>query len=205
MLYVLNTILIMLWCIYVIKKSKMNWHDIISIYTLAVLLIDIPEIIFYRILERYAFVVKLLSNPNKDSQLGIIFSDGLILPVVIIIFTSYITPKNIWKCVTGFTVLHIALEFIYLKLGYLKYNNWKIIYSTIAYLIGFRLFTYFALRFKCYKPYVPFWIRLSSFSYPVSSWFGSLFSGTLMNLYQFKLGIFKNEYTDDRIIDLGAT
>jgi hypothetical protein len=31
MLYVLNMILVSLWCIYVVKKSKMNWHNIISI------------------------------------------------------------------------------------------------------------------------------------------------------------------------------
>lgn len=206
MLYILNGVVFLIWASVLIYKNRpIDWHKIIGVYSLTVLMVDIPEIIFFRILELYIFQPGLLMDYSKDAQLGIILSDGVILPLSGIIFYYYLKPNQTWKYCFLLALLHIVLEFIYVQLGFLRYQNWSLIYSGTLYLLGFRVFAYLAEKLQKSSNAVPFWTRLAAFSYPASSWWGSLFSGTFLDLYHFQLGLFEDPAKDDRIVDLGVS
>lgn len=202
MFFIINAIAYMIWATYLCQKRKINLHTIIVIYSLSLLLIDIPEITFLTIKNLYKFHVKLLINPIIDSYLGIILSDGVILPLMAIIIYCYIKPNRVWRYILIFTGLHIALELLFLRFGYLKYNNWSIWYSATAYLIGTTVVSYTFLFFKLKS--IPFWLRITSFSYPAFSWLGVIFNG-LLEFYRLRPHIFENKDTDSMIGDLGIT
>jgi hypothetical protein len=173
---------------------------------LTLFFIDIPEVIFNRILGWYSFPTHLLNNFEMDTQLGLLFSDGVILPLVGIIFTFYIKPNHPWRYTFYFVVGLISLEFLYLKLGYLLYiRHWNILYSTITYILGIRLYAHFAPRFVSYSPPVPYWLRLLSFTYASTAWVGAVVGGAFFSLYQFRPHIIKSELGDDRFADIGSS
>lgn len=203
MLYIINAFIYIAWAIYVKRKGNIDWHKTIAIYALTVIIVDFPEIIFSTALGCYEFPTKLLADPIKDNQLGIIFSDGIILPMAGIVFYYYINryKGNKWILIFAFVAIHIVLELVYLSLGYLEYNKWHILYSTICYIIGFRAFAYFFTRYE--KNTIPYWMKTTVFLYPAFSWWGSVLSGGLLSLYQFRLHIFSSEYIDDRMTDVG--
>ncbi len=207
MLYIINSIIVLFWAIYIIKKEKYNWHGILCTYFFTLLIVDVLEIIFNQLLSFYKFPTFLLSDFTKDNQLGVIFSDGIILPLTAIIFCHYATKKQYyWSLAFIFTFLwHFPLEWVYLKLGYLKYENWSIWYSMLIYLASFRLFGPYAKRVLTYNPPLPYFIRIGSFSYGITAWIGALLGGTLFNLYQWRPMIFKKVGADDRFMDLGLS
>jgi hypothetical protein len=176
MLYIINSLIVLFWTIYIVKKAKYTWNGIICTYFLALLVVDIPEIIFNQLLSFYKFPTLLLNDFSKDNQLGVIFSDGIILPLTAIIFCHYAIQKQFyWRLAFIFTFLwHIPLEWIYLKLGYLKYENWSIWYSMLIYFAGFRFYGPYAKRILTYSPPLPYYIRIGSFTYGITAWIGAL-------------------------------
>lgn len=207
MLYIINSIIVIIWTIYIIKKEKYNWHGIICTYFFALIVVDSTEIIFNQLLSLYKFPTFLLNEFSKDNQLGIVFSDGIILPLTTIIFCHYATKKQYyWRLAFIFTFLwHTPLEWIYHKLGYVKYENWRIWYSMLIYLAGFRFLGPYAKRILTYNPPLPYFIRMGNFTYGITAWIGALLGGALISLYQWRPMIFKKAGADDRFLDLSLS
>lgn len=202
MFFIIIVIVNLIWAVYLYQKRKIDLHTIIVVYSLSLLLIDIPEIIFITIFNLYKFHVQLLTNPIMDSHLGIILSDGVIIPLIGIVIYCYIKPYRVWRYVFLFTGMHLALELLFLRFGYLEYINWSIWHSATAYLLGITIISYTFLFFKLKS--IPFWLKITTFSYPIFSWWGVIFNG-LLGFYILRPYIFENKDADTMIGDLGIT
>lgn len=206
MLYIFQTICFSIWFFWVIRRGKYSWHAILNTYFICLLVVDTPEVIFFHFYRLYTFPTHLLSNPNADYQLGLIFSDGIILPLTGIIFCHYaVQTKHLWRLSFGFTLLQGTLEFIYLGLGYLHYNNWSHWLSLAFYFIGFRIAAGYASRIMKYNPPVPYSLRIAASVYASTVWFGAVLGGVLLNLYEWRPGLFKLPSAEDRFPDVGIS
>lgn len=207
MLYIINSLIVLVWLIYIIKKENYSWHGILCVYFFSLLIIDTTEVLFNHLLSFYQFPSRLLTGFHKDNQLGVVFSDGFILPLTAIIFCHYVRKKQqYWRMAFIFTFLwHAPLEWIYLKLGYIRYENWNIWYSTLVYFAAFRFFGKYADRLLTYNPPIPYFIRIGTFTYGASAWPGAMVGGALAGLYQWRPHIFHASSADDRFTDLGIS
>jgi len=189
-----------------VKKGKYSWFVVISAYFMFVLIVDAPKVVFSHFLRLYTFPINLLSDPNKDHQLGLIFSDGLILPLTGIIFCHYAAQtKNHWRLSCVFTVLQGTLEWVYLNLGYLHYYKWNIWLSVAIYFIGFRITAKYASRIMRYNPPVPYALRIAGATYTTTVWVGAVLGGELIRLYEWIPHIFKLHSAEDRFPDVAIS
>ncbi|MGP4039132.1 hypothetical protein ACTWP4_04370 [Gracilibacillus sp. D59] len=203
MLYLIHLGVISLWMTIVLCKRKLSWHSIITAYVIGVYCADIFEGLFNLILGLYKFTTHLSTNPIYANEFGVVFADFLILPFTLIIFVYYAARSHHpWRISILFAVLYIILELIYLKLGYLKYINWNIFFSTFFYVVGFRVGAYLAPRISSYNPPVPYRVRLLCFSHMILMWVSTVFALPLLKMYQFKPGFFKDIMTDCRVAEL---
>jgi hypothetical protein len=168
------------------------------------MVIDIPEIIFSTIFTNYKFRPHLLSDSTKEIELGLLFSDGLILPLTAILFCHFAsqTQKH-WRLAFIFTGIHYILERIYLALDFLEYEKWNIWISMLIYLLGFRFFAHYARRMLLYNPPIPYSIRIASITYCINGWIGGVIGGALIGMYQWRPHIFSKVGADERFCDLG--
>jgi hypothetical protein len=206
MLYIFHSIVLLIWLIYIVKKEKYSLHAVITVYLFFIMIVDIPEILFNQLLEIYKFPTQLLSNFNMDNQFGIIFSDGIILPITNILLLHYSTKiKGPWKVSLCFAVIMGTLEWVYLKTGYLIYFKWNIWISIGLYFSFSRFFISYSSRFLLYKPPIPYYIRIAASTYSITAWFGAVLGGAFIGLYQWRPYIFKHYSADDRFCDLGIS
>lgn len=202
MLYILTFASFFVWLIILIRKGRLSWHSLIVSYVFSVFAVDMLEVLFNLILGLYKFPTHLLTDPIKDNQLGLIFADTLILPTVFTIFIYYSNNHNQWRAAMLFTSLLTALEIIYLKFGYLHYNQWHVVFSLLFYLAGFRIVAYLAERIKSYNPPIAYSVRILCFVYAINMWISAIVGMPVLELYQFKPGLFDNIMADDRFIEL---
>ncbi|MGM0881478.1 MAG: hypothetical protein ACQEXQ_10640 [Bacillota bacterium] len=94
------------------------------------------------------------------------------------------------------------MELTYLKLGYMKYIHWNILFSSVFYVAGFRFGAYLAPRISSYDPPIPYRLRLLCFSHMILMWVSAIFAMPLLKMYQFKPGLFKDFMTDCRVAEL---
>ncbi|MBD0381444.1 hypothetical protein ICC18_15055 [Paenibacillus sp. WST5] len=160
------------------------------------------EVTFNLLLNLYKFPTHLAIDPVKDNEFGIIFGDTLILPFTFIVFVYYARQSPPWRTSLLFALLSIIQEWIYLRLGYMKYLHWNLAYSAAFYVAGFRLGAYLAPRIATYNPPVPYRIRLICFSHTIIMWAGALFASPLLEMFQFRPGVFNDHMADCRFTDL---
>lgn len=202
MLYIVTLVVFTIWMIIIIRKKALSWHSIVAAYTIGVVVIDPLEVILNLFLELYRYPTHLGKNAMADNQIGLFFSDTLILPFTLIIVTYYALNYNRWKTLLIFLFLFIIEEWTFLKLGYLKYNNWRLLYSAIVYAIGFSFVCTNLAKRIAYSPPIPRQVRIIAFTYVVHMWIGATLAFPVFNLYQFKPGLFKNPMQDDCFVDL---
>lgn len=203
MLYLIYLAVITLWLTILLRKRTLSWHSVVTAYVIGVGMADLFEGLFNVILGLYQFPTHLRSNPDYDNELGVVFSDFLILPLVLIIFVHYAARTiHPWRVSIAFAALHISLEWIFLQSGYLTYVHWSILYSAFLYVCGFRFGAYLAPRISSYNPPIPYRIRLLCFSHMILMWVSAVFALPLLKLYQFKTGLFPNIVTDCRVAEL---
>jgi hypothetical protein len=160
------------------------------------------EVIFNPLLRFYSFPVHLLSDLNKDRHLGLVFSDGIILPFTSIIFCHYvIQTQTYWRLILFFNLLQGILEWLYLSMGYLYYHKWLIGLSIAFYFIGSCLSARYASRLMQYNPPVPYVIRLAAATYSFTVWLGGIFSG-LLGLFEWKPQLFTLPSAEERFPDV---
>lgn len=203
MLYIITLVVFTIWMVLLIRRNILSWHSIVAAYIIGVVIIGPLEVTFNLLLNFYKFPTHLSKNPMVDNQIGFFFADALILPFIVIIFIHYALKYNNFKISSMFTILCVTLEWIFVKFGYLKYNNWKFLYSAILYAVGYYIVsTYLAKPIASYNPPIPRAVRLISIGYVAHMWIGATFSLPVFNLYQFKPGLFANPMVDDRFVDL---
>jgi hypothetical protein len=204
-LYIGMAIITLAWIFFLKKTNPISWHFLINTYAIGVMFVDIAEIVFNQFLGLYTFPTHLLSDPLKDNQLGVLFSDVLILPFTSILFTFYASKYSKRVIVWLFTVIYISLEVLFLKTDYLIYHNWSIWFSFFAYLFGFAFFSLYADRLVHYNPPLSYRIRLFSVVYSITAIVGGVLGGALVKLYQWRPGVFRFPPADDRFADLGLS
>jgi hypothetical protein len=185
MLYLITLAVISIWMVALLRKKELSLHAIVAAYAIGVFSADMFEVSFNLLLELYKSPTHLRANPIYDNELGIIFGDTLILPFTLIVFVYYASKTSRrWKTSLSFAIGFIIMEWIYVKLGYLKYLHWNLAFSAAFYVAGFRFGAYLAPRIASYNPPVPYWARLLCFSHMIIMWVGALFSLPLLRMYQ---------------------
>lgn len=206
MLYIVQSIVFLIWLVYIIKKEKYPAHAMITTYLFFVMVTDIPEITFNQLLEFYKFPTHLFADNIKDNQMGIVFSDGIILPMTNMIICHYaLKTKKLWSVAFVFAAVYGTLEWIYLKTEYLIYYRWNIWLSIAIYFFISRFIFNYASRLMLYKPPLPYFIRIGTSTYAITAWFGAVLGGSLIGLYQWRPLIFKHVSADDRFSELGIS
>lgn len=203
LLFIINVVLLLLIVIFIIRKGKYSWHKVLCVYFFSIPIIDIPEVTFNTLFSYYQIRPHFFSNLDKDLELGLIFADGLILPLTAVLFCYFATRiQNHWGLTFIFTLIHYILEKIYLSLGYLQYVKWNIWISMTIFLIGFRILAYYAKRLLQYDPPIPYSIRIGAAIYAINAWIGATIEGPLIGLYQWNIHLFKTVGANERFIDL---
>lgn len=201
MLYFINIVFMLVLVGWLLKTKRVSWSAFINIYVLTLLVVDIIEIALNLLLGLYKFPAHIFSDPVKDNFLGVLCADSVILPLTAIVFCYYV-KSHPWKTSFVFTGIMTFLEWLYLRLGYLQYCNWKIYYSAIAYFFGFSFFSRFANDFIFRPLKVPVVIRITCFTYTVLVLPGAI-PDVLFNLHYWHPGIVTDPVFDDRLADLG--
>jgi hypothetical protein len=202
MLYFIQIVIMLVWVGWLLKTKRVCWSAFVNIYVLTLFVVDVIEICFNLLLGYYKFPAHIFSDPVKDNFLGILCADSVILPLTAIIF-CYHVKNHPWKTSFVFAVVMFFLEWLYLRFGYLRYYKWTILYSALAYIIGFSIFSRFANSF-IYRPFkVPYFIRITCFAYAVLVLPGAI-PDTLLHLHYWHPGIVTDLWSDDRITDLGS-
>lgn len=202
MLYIVTLAVIFVWMVTLIRKKQLSWHSLVASYAIAVFSADMLEVLFNLLLNFYKFPTHLARDPVQENEIGIIFSDTLILPFIFIIFVYYARKSRPWRTTLLFALLFTILEWIFLSLGYLKYLHWNLAYSAAFYVVGYRIGAYMAPRIASYDPPIPYSVRLLCLSHTIIMWVGALFATPLLKMYQFGPGVFMDSMADCRFTDL---
>jgi hypothetical protein len=187
---------------WLLKTKRISWNSFWTIFSIALITVDLVEVIINIILDLYKFPANLYTNPVKDNFLGILFADSIILPLTAVAF-CYFVKSHPWRTSIIFTIMYTFLEWIYLKLGFLQYFGWKLYYSALAYLIGFSLFAPIANKFINCPTKIPYFISLTTFAYVMLVIPGAI-PDVLFHLHYWRPGIMRDFWADDRIADLGS-
>lgn len=191
----------LIWFGLTLRKKRLSWHTIVNVYTLALMLVDVPEVIFNKVLSWYKFPTRIFSDPSLSNHFGIMLADGIILPVGAIILTFYIGKFHNRKSTVICIAVYIILEVIFLEFGCMQYNRWNILASAGFYTVGIGTYAYFAPRFINYSPPIPYGIRLLSFVYTVNAWPTAILN-PFFNLYQWNTDVFKSQEADRVVFEL---
>lgn len=203
MLYLITLCVIVVWMAALLLRRRLSWHSIVTAYVIGESLADLLEGLFNVILRFYSFPTHLSTDPYLENEYGIILGDFMILPFAFIIFVCYASKsRRPWLLSLLFAALFSALEWIYLKWGYLKYMHWSIWISASLYIAGFRFSAYLARRITDYDPPIPYRVRLLCFSHALLMWVSAMFALPIFKLYQFKPGLLKDYVADCRLAEL---
>ncbi len=202
MLYIIVLTVFTVWLIILAKKQPLSWHTYIAAYSIGVYAADVTEVSFNLLLNLYKFPTHLLPDPIFDNELGIIFSDTVILPFALIVFLYYAEKEHPWRTSLPYAALFIAMEIIFVITGYLQYIHWSLLFSSLAYITAFRLTAQYAHRIIHYDPPIPYSVHLMCFSHTIIMWVGALFALPLLKMYQFRPGVFQDIMADCRFTDL---
>lgn len=206
MLYIIHCVIMLIWVSIIVKKEKYSWHAVLSNYMMALLAVDTFEVVFFHFLRLYVFRANLLAIPDKDYHLGLIFSDGVILPLTSVVFCHYAAnAKRRFLVVLAFTLMHVFLELLYLNLGFLQYNHWSIAFSAVIYLAGFSFSAKYAYRVLRYNPPMPYALRIAGAAYAIPVWFSAVLGGQLLGLFIWSPHLFKLPSAEDRVPELSIT
>lgn len=199
MLYIVTLAVCLAWAIRVARKGKISRHALVSIYTVTLIVVDAGDVAFDYGFNFYDLPTHLLANPASDKYLGIVFSDGMIFPLIAIIICYYVVRyRRPWLTSFGCAIVLGLLEAIYVRFGFMTYHGWNHWLTPAIILIMARILAQFAPRLISYSPPIPYPIRLLCATYAITEWPGALLGG-VMHLYKWRLGIHAEPYADDRI------
>ncbi|TXC92696.1 hypothetical protein FS935_00345 [Metabacillus litoralis] len=206
MLFIIHIIILTIWFMRVVKKGEYTWGTILTAFFVFVLIVDIGEMIFNFLLNFYKFPAHLLSDFNKDNQLGVLLADVVTLPLTLIIVCHYLTHSNKrWLLVILFTIMQGLTEVLYIRLGYLVYLHWNIWISISVYFVGLCIFSKYAPHFLRKEKPLPYPIILTASVYNIAGMLGgAIMGGELLNLFEWRPHIFNSPHADDRFSEIGS-
>jgi hypothetical protein len=189
-----------IWAVIVSRKGRFNWHTLVSIYFIILFVADYGDVSCEYWFGFYELPVHMLRNLDKGNYLGIIFSDGLIFPLIAIVFCFYVSRYRRPLLLSFiFAVMLGMIEYVFVTLGYMIYHLWYHWTTAVISFLALSLLARFAVRFISYSPPVPYRLRLLCAVYVITEWPGAIFGG-MMRLYYFRPYIFENETGDDRLV-----
>jgi hypothetical protein len=200
MLFLLVMIIFLIWAIYVIRKGRVNWHAVLSIYFVTLFVADYGDVPCDHWFNFYDLPVHLLIRLDEGQYLGIVFSDGLTFPLMAIVFCYYITKyRHKWLLSFISAIILGILELIFVNLGFMIYHHWHHWTTAVISFFAFRVLAIYSERFITYNPPVFYPFRLLCAVYVITEWPGAILGG-VMRLFQFKISIFNSETANDRIV-----
>lgn len=198
MLFLLTWAAFLLWAMALVWKGRLPLLRVLDIYVCSMIVVDFGDVFLDFVLNCYDLPAHLMADRDADHYLGIIFSDGMIFPLVAIVFTYYVVRfRRPWLASLICAVVMGLIEALYVKLGFMVYHLWRPWITPLLALIGSRIYAASAPRFLGASPPIPRWFRMLCFTYAVSEWPGGL--AALMHLYHWRPGVFANPNADDRI------
>ena len=203
MIYILTTVLFLVWAFIVCRKGRITLHSAISAGLVALYLSDIVDETCDHFFNFYDLPAKLLSNKYSDEYLGLVFSDAILFPLVAIIFCYYIVQyQKPWFISFLFAFMMGMMELAYVKTGYMVYHHWNHWITPVITFFAFRLLANFANRFIAYSPPIPYGFWLACLIYAISELPGSFLGFGIMHRYQYNPHIFKTYIANDRSLEL---
>ena len=200
MLYIITSIFFLIWAIWIIRKGRLSWHTVVSIYAVVVFATDWGDVPFDYWFNFYDLPIHLLENIDTGHYLAIALSDGVIFPLIAIIFCYYASRNNHhWLLSILFSALIGVIEVIYVKLGYMIYYYWHHLTTPIILLVLFRILAHYSNRFINYSPPVYYPFRLLCCVYVITEWPGTIIEG-ILHMYQYRPHIFNNDTADARFV-----
>lgn len=200
MLYIITSIIFVVWAIIIIRKKYMSLHSIISIYAITVFFVDWGDVVFYLWARFYDIPAKLPRNIDIGNYLGIMFSDGIIFPAAAIVFCYYsIRYRHPWLLSALFASMFGVIEYIFTKFGFMIYHNWNHFLTPVITFILLLILSQFSNRLVNYSPPTSYKLRLMCFMYTIVEWPGGIMAATL-HLYVYRLHIFATETADTRFV-----
>jgi hypothetical protein len=196
-------IFFLIWAILVIRKGHLSWYSICSIYVAAVYITDYVDEVFDYWLNIYDLPAHLLHNSLADQYLGLVLSDGVIFPLIVIVFCYYSNRYHRpWLVSILFAPLMAIIEFILAKQGFMILHHWSHWITFTLTFVGFRILAHFADRFINYYPPVSYRFWLVSVIYTCYAWPGGTLYYGIAHLAHYRLHIFDNYNADDRFTEL---
>ncbi len=202
MLYIVITVFFLVWAIFVIRKGHLSWHSIFSIYIVALIVTDYGDELLDFWLNLYDLPAHLLHDPLADQYLGLTFSDGVIFPLIAIVFCCYSARYHRpWLLSILFASMMAIIETILTKQGYMVLHYWSHWVTFAITFVMCRILACFADRFIRYSPPISYRFWLLGVIYVCYAWPGVLYFG-FGHLAQYRLQIFQNFNADDRFTEL---
>lgn len=198
-----------IWLIVVLRKKVLSWNSIVNIYFAAVILTDIVDISLSWFFSTYKLPGYLLKDRLADYELGVVISDGFILPFMAIIFCHYLAKNLNYlradKKITQllfFALIMVFIELILRDLKFMLYVKWHTSITLFFYLCGLGILTAYARRLIFYSPPIPYQVRIFFATFALQGWPGAILEGALLRFYQYRPGIFNNPSADDRFTSM---
>lgn len=137
MLLIVSHIFLLLYVLYKKKERKTIFFTFLSIVGLAYYF-EYPLYIF----KAYKYKTNLLKNKEKDNSFGSVLSQGLFVPTVAILISSF---QLGWKIKFLFSMYFMLIERLFIKIKIFQNRWWHTIYTTLS------IFTFFFISDVWYK------------------------------------------------------
>lgn len=210
--YLVVLFIFSVWFLIILRKKVLSWNAIVNLYFITVILTDIVDISLSWFFSVYRLPGHLLKDRLADYELGVVISDGFVLPMTAILFCYYMAKDLYYlrmdrkiTLVFSFTVLLVFIELLFRDLGFMIYLKWHTAITLILYLCSLTLLAAFARRLIFYSPPVPYPLRIFFATFALNGWPGAIIEGALFKYYQYRPGIFANPSADDRFASMGIT
>lgn len=205
MLFLITTFVFLIWAVYVIRKGHLSAHTVFAIYTISLVVADYGDATCDYWLDFYDLPTHLLIDTDAGEHLGLILSDGVIFPLIGIVFCYYAARyQRPWLTSLLFAVMLGLMEFLYVTLGFMVYHHWTHFTTAALAFPTLMVMACFAKRFIGYNPPVPYRLRLACAVYTLSAWPVALLSGILF-LFEYTPLLAKGTANDPLLIILPTT
>jgi|GEM_PF-7024976 len=202
MAYFILTAVVLGWFVHIKIKGKLSWHSILEIVFSSLILTDLPDILLCYHLRLFSLYLKMFSDTNRDIKNALLLSDLVIMPLMLVIYTYYFAKYRKWWIPLVYPITLTMIELLFLKLHLIEYHHFSWIYTFLMYCMGAALFAWLAHRYINYNPPLPEALMIAPASYVIMAFPPTLF-GTLLELFQWRPGIFTDGFTDNWVIAVG--
>lgn len=206
MFFLATLFFFLLWTVWVIRKGPLSWHTVLGIYFITLFVTDIGDVPFDHLFNLYDLHLQMSAGPDAEEYLALILSDGMIFPLIAIVFCYYAAKyRRPWLLSVLFAAMMGIIEYFFVQSGYMVYHRWNHWITPVVTFVLLRLLASFARRFVFYAPPVPYRLLLFCAAYTITALPGAIMNGRVLKLYQFQPGIFAGHIIDDWFISVSLS